>query len=93
MDGSLAAVKLPSNVAGGLSTKYNADNEETIFKGASHNSDLESASATRIRADPRSRQRNPRAPRFLAVAFGSSATERIPQRTTALILRLVLRSP
>ena len=28
-----------SNVAGSASTTYNADNEETIFKGASHGYD------------------------------------------------------
>jgi len=41
MDGSLAAVTLPANVAGGCSTVYNADNEQTSFNGASQTFDAD----------------------------------------------------
>jgi hypothetical protein len=39
--GTLAAVTLPANVAGGSSTTYNADNEQTKFNGTtfSYNAD------------------------------------------------------
>jgi hypothetical protein len=37
--GSLAAATLPSNVAGGTSTAYNADNAQTKFNGTTHGYD------------------------------------------------------
>jgi RHS repeat-associated protein len=41
MGGSLAAVTLPANVAGGSGTTYNADNEQTTFNGTSFSFDAD----------------------------------------------------
>ena len=57
LGGSLAAVNLPSNVAGGSSTTYNADNEQTKFGGATlaydANGNLSSGSGSTYTFDAR----------------------------------------